>query len=566
MTQDNIINRVCLGYGSLNNTLQLIYFSRILRKRLSLKRDSLHFFTYLFIYRICASVIKRAYLGPIKHGLGKNTVVGSDIEELLIKVRLYHILTVLNYVGIFLLGIVILGLTCIVEILCDCLVNKLLLDLGISSIEHFLGRKEIFLFQNKEEAIGSGHSFTLYYVADTTYATYQLVFTGMPAMIIYGKEDIGAPEERNWSAEMQLYDPYHSVSKIQTSKINYHVRGGSSEHYSKSNFKMELEGKKLSLLGMHVEDDWILNSLYDDAGLVHNKVSTSVWREIASYNKVPNDEGMTMEYVELFLGTQYFGVYALTERVDQTTLSLKNEDILYKCRADRIPEEHNYTNEMTDEMRPIFVLKYPKEPVAEDWNPLKDWVNYFCKGQLQTYEQGKALLNMENSVDYNLFTLLICGVDNIRKNVFLVAEYQGDGTYQFKKVPWDMNATWGNPWVYDSTCNYTIYDPSYIENMSTWPTDMDTLYEYNEKEMSALLRDRWEELRKAGVITKEKIYDMLNDEFGYLHGSGAYARNYRKWPNGTEFWQDEFIYEYTDARIDVLDEYFDKLCEEAAKE
>lgn len=422
------------------------------------------------------------------------------------------------------------------------------------------------LFQNKEEAIGSGHTFTLYYVADTTYATYQLVFTGMPAMIIYGKEDIGAPEDRNWSAEMQLYDPYHSASKIQTSKINYHVRGGSSEHYSKSNFKMELEGKKLSLLGMHVEDDWILNSLYDDAGLVHNKVSTSVWREIASYNKVPNDEGMTMEYVELFLGTQYFGVYTLTERVDQTTLSLKDEDILYKCRADRIPEEHNYTNEMTDEMRPIFVLKYPKEPAAEDWNPLKDWVNYFCKGQLQTYEQGKALLNMENSVDYNLFTLLICGVDNIRKNVFLVAEYQGDGTYQFKKVPWDMNATWGNPWVYDSTCNYTIYDPSYIENMSTWPTDMDTLYEYNEKEMSALLRDRWEELRKAGVITKEKIYDMLNDEFGYLHGSGAYARNYRKWPNGTEFWQDEFIYEYTDARIDVLDEYFDKLCEEAAKE
>lgn len=421
------------------------------------------------------------------------------------------------------------------------------------------------LLGDKEEAIASGHAFTLYYLEDGAYATYQLVFTGMPVMIISGKKDIGAPEDRNWTADMQLYDPYHSASKIQKSKCNYHVRGGSSQHYHKSNFKLELEGKKLSLLGMRVDDDWILNSLYDDAGLIHNKVSTSVWREIANYNNVPNDEGMTQEYVELFLGTRYVGVYTLGERVDQTTLSLKDEDILYKCRADRIPEEHNYTNENTDEMRPIFVLKYPKEPSAEDWNPLKDWVNYFCKDRLTSYEQGKALLNMENSVDYNLFTLLICGVDNIRKNVFLVAEYQGDGTYQFKKVPWDMNATWGNPWVYDATCNYTIYDPSYIENMSTWPTDMDTLYDYGEAEMSVLLRDRWKELRENGVITKEKIYEMLNEEFSYLHGSGAYERNYALWTNGTEFWQDEFIYEYADARIDVLDEYFEKLCKEAAQ-
>lgn len=434
-----------------------------------------------------------------------------------------------------------------------------------SEFEVFLG--EDGYLKKKEKAVKEGHTFSLYLINDTQYYVCQLVFTGMPVMNIstVQNEEIELNDQGRIvkHGEVQIYDPYHSSTQLQTAECSYHIRGGSSENYEKSNYKLELDDKKLSFLGMREDDDWILNSLYDDAGLIHNKVSFQMWREIAEYNEVPNDEGVTGEYLELFIDDEYKGVYLLTERVDNKTLSLNKKDILYKCRADRIPEEHNYTNENTDEMRPIFVLKYPKEPEEEDWEPLKDWVNAYCKFQINSYEEGQALLDMENAIDYNLFTLLICGVDNIRKNVYLIAEYQNDGIYRFKKVPWDMNATWGNPWVYDSDCNFTIYDPAYIEDVTTWCTDISTLYYYNESEVSSKLKNRWIEFRNNGLITKEKIYEMVDAQLEYLHNSGAYKRNYERWPHGSEYWDDQYIYEYIDGRIDFLDQYFEKLYEES---
>lgn len=421
-------------------------------------------------------------------------------------------------------------------------------------------------FENKQEAIASGHAFELYYVSENEYSVFRVVFSGMPIMKISTSEQVSTETGTVWLGDVWVYDQYRTAGKVQQAECEYRVRGGSSYNYEKPGYKVKLTDKKLSFLGMREDDDWILNALYDDAGLIHNKLSYSVWHEIASYNQVPDDDGINMEYIEVFRDNEYIGVYALTERIDKKTLSLDDNDILYKCRADRIPEEHNYTNEMTDGMRPVFILKYPQEPAGEDWDPIKKWVNYYCKEQFESYEEGESLLNMENAIDYNIFILLICGSDNTRKNSFLVAEYQSEGEYEFIKVPWDMNATWGNPWVDDEKCNYTIYDPAYIEDVNMWYTDISTLYFYDESKVADLLRSRWKELRERNVITKEKLYEMLNGEFSYLHKSGAYARNYQKWTHGAEYWKDDYIYEYADGRIDFLDTYFEQLYMDATQE
>ncbi len=414
-------------------------------------------------------------------------------------------------------------------------------------------------FMTKAEAIKTGHVFKLYYIGNNEYCVFDVVFTGMPLMNIQTRDYYEEDERIIWQGSVQVYDQYRTSLKLQQAECTYRIRGGTSEDYEKPGYKLELTDKKLSLLGMDTSRDWILNALYDDAGLIHNKLSYEVWHEIASYNQVPNDDGILMEYVEVFIDDEYLGVYALLERADRKTLDMRESDILYKCRAMRIPEEHNYTNEDTDGLHPIFILKYPKNHTAQDWEPLKRWVNYFCKEQFSGYEDGGALLNMENAIDYNLFILLSCATDNTRKNSFLIAEYQANGEYQFKKVPWDLNGTWGNPWIDVEECNYTMYDSTYITDVDTWYTDISTLYYYNETEVARLLMTRWKELRDEQVITKEKINDMIDAELSYLHNSGAYERNYKRWPHGSEYWQDGYIYEYVDGRIDFLDKYFEQL-------
>lgn len=440
------------------------------------------------------------------------------------------------------------------------------------SEEHWKGRlttergklyfSEDEYFRNKSQAIAEGHVFKLYQEDEEGRSEYNVVFTGMPVISLTEEGSMPEGEETVSYGTVFVYDQYHSAAPFQSTNCTYNIRGGSSYGYAKKSYKLNLDNKNMSLLGMRKDDDWILNALYDDAGLIHNKLSVQMWREIASSNHVMNDEGYAIEYAELFVNNEYCGVYALTERVDRQELSLGKKDILYKCRTTRIPEEHNYSNEDTDGMRPIFLLKYPKDYNEEDWDPIREWVDLFLKGDLDTYEEGAAFLDMENAVDANLFCMLMGGTDNTRKNNFFISEYQQDGTYRMKKIPWDMNATWGNPWIDVEECNFTKYDPDCYKDVSVWISDINALYYYDREKISDLLRERWKELRGKGIVSKEKIFEMLDEQFTYLHASGAYERNYQRWPKGTEYWSDEYIYEYVDQRIDFLDQYYEQLYED----
>lgn len=49
---------------------------------------------------------------------------------------------------------------------------------------------------------------------------------------------------------------------------------------------------------------------------------------------------------------------------------------------------------------------------------------------------------------------------------------------------------------------------------------------------------------------------MLDEDFAYLHASGAYERNYRRWPEGMDYWKEDYIYEYVEGRLIWLDTYF----------
>lgn len=428
------------------------------------------------------------------------------------------------------------------------------------------GKWKLFLLEddmqkNKQQAIESGLAFTLYLIGKESYYECQVTFTGAPILMIQTVEEENRQVDHNgriiYHGEVSLVDPYRSATTVVKEACSYHIRGGSSESYEKSNYKLELNEKK-SLLGMQKDDDWVLNSLYDDAGLVHNKVSLELWKRLAKNNFVANDEGIEGEYVEVFLDQEYRGVYLLMESPDKKSLSLDNQDKLYKCRADRIPEEHNYTNEYTDDMRPIFLLKYPNEDIPQNWIPLKNWVNVFLKGEGDT-EQAENLLNMENAIDYNLFCLIIGGMDNLRKNVFFVAELQEDGDYKFKKIPWDMNATFGNPWVDYEEYNYTLYDPEYYQNVRDWPTDTEILYYLEPERISEELYERWCEVREEGVVTEDVLDSMFDKEYTYLYLSGMYKRNYECWPDGMSAWRDEYVYEYVSKRVPFLDWYFEDL-------
>lgn len=429
------------------------------------------------------------------------------------------------------------------------------------SIEYFDGQLQVpdgrlyFLedeaLTDKAETIRENKVLRLFWVRDERCWMYNVYFTGMPVVSITSADET---EEEIKKGNIWVYDQYHSASKYQSAECSWHLRGATTRNYEKSSYRLTLTDRKLSFLGMRKDDDWILHALYDDDGLIHNKLSYEVWKEISVSNHVPGDEGISMEYVELFMDDEYVGVYGLSERVDKKALNLDGKDILYKCRDQNEPGEDDFYRELTEDMNPAFELKYPKLFDMEDWEPLKRWVACFLEDKYEDFDSACAILNMENAVDYNLFNLLTCGMDNIMKNIYFWADYQSDGSYQFIKIPWDLNMTWGNSWIDDYDCNYNRFQEKNFETEDGWTEDMYRLYEYEPEKIGALLADRWQELRQ-NIITKEALYEKLDAWFSYLYDSGAYLRNQLRWPPKGEYWQDDYIYEYVDRRIDFLDGY-----------
>ena len=442
--------------------------------------------------------------------------------------------------------------------------NLLLVPQELSK-EYFDGRLQVpdgklyFLedeaLKDKAETIRENKVLRLFWIRDTRYWMYNVYFTGMPVVSITSEEET---EEGNTKGNIWVYDQYHSAAQYQSAECSWHLRGATTRNYEKSSYRLTLTDRKLSFLGMRKDDDWILHALYDDDGLIHNKFSYEVWRKIAASNQVAYDEGIAMEYVELFMDNEYVGVYGLSERIDKKTLNLGKRDILYKCRDQIGPGEDDFYSELTEGMDPVFVLKYPKDFGVKDWDPLKKWVTVFLLDGFEDFKSASSILNMENAIDYNLFNLLTCGMDNIMKNIYFLADYQSDGSYQFIKIPWDLNMTWGNSWIDDYDCNYNRFQEKNFDAEDGWTEDMYRLYEYAPEETGTLLAERWEQLRQ-NIITKEALYEKLDNLFSYLHDSGAYLRNLQKWPPKGEYWQEEYIYEYIDRRIDFLDSYIGQM-------
>ena len=423
-----------------------------------------------------------------------------------------------------------------------------------SSAGHLYWEEDAYFSKNKV-ALAEGHVFYLY-CADTengSYCIYPIVFTGMPTMVITTETGMPIGDDLQ-NAQMWVSDMKFIGKEYQTSACNVSIRGQTSRDYEKKGYKLKLD-HKLSLLGMRRDEDWILSSLYDDDGLIHNKFSYDVWKSIASDNSVAQDNGTTMEYVEVFCNNMYLGVYGLVERIDSKELSLDKSDILYKCRGydepdDTMPEDFG--------LSASYDIKWPDEYDRNTWIPIKDYLDLFVFGEVSDYDAARDSLNMENAIDHNIFIILARACDNyMRKNTFFVAEYNnssGEG-YSIIKVPWDCNATWGDG-LYKGDIDRQLYNPDWIYCAYVWSYDIKEMYQCYPDEIQKLTLTRWEELRQD-ILSEEHLFNMLDEDFAYLHASGAYDRNYVRWDDhGREHWKDEYIYEYVSGRLAFLDTYF----------
>lgn len=106
-----------------------------------------------------------------------------------------------------------------------------------------------------------------------------------------------------------LVNPYNNYN----GKIAIEVRGSTSQQYPKKSYGFETQdalgmNNNVPLLGLPIENDWILYGPYPDKTLIRDVMTFDIFQKMGHY-------ASNWRYCELVINGQYQGLYILLERI-----------------------------------------------------------------------------------------------------------------------------------------------------------------------------------------------------------------------------------------------------------
>lgn len=347
-----------------------------------------------------------------------------------------------------------------------------------------------------------------------------------------------------------------------SSYIGIEYRGATSQSYPKKSLEIQFwetpDGSSkidIPLLGMMNDDSFNLQAMYTEDTRIRSKTANELWLEMSSLSyqdKEPEAKnGITSHYVEVFMNGQYYGIYALGEKVNRKNLKLKKyknaiKGELYKgsdWRGAPIMHEYDPNFDNNSDSWSSFEYKHPKEEI--NWGNIYDFISFVVDSDQETFlKEINSKFEIENAVDYFIFMNITRAVDNTGKNLY-IAKYDEDGKYFY--VPWDLDSTFGYNW------DGTILN-EYTGLLSNGLYDK-LLKDHSENSFKNKLAKRWFDLRKRKFST-EHLYNLLQSNNDILSKNNTYSREAIAWDYNYNDEALSYMKEWQKNRIEYLDGIF----------
>lgn len=349
-----------------------------------------------------------------------------------------------------------------------------------------------------------------------------------------------------------IIDPFNHYN----GQIGIEVRGQTSASFPQLQYNVEtrnLDGSNnnVSLLGMPIENDWVLYAPYNDKSLMRNVITYKLGRDMGHW-------AARTIYCEVILNGEYMGVYSFMEKikVDDNRVNVKK---LYA------------TSNTPDSISGGYIIKIDKDAVhfSSTLQPNNNQANqligysyqypdltdisaqqktYIQKFILDSFEQRlnsvnfqdpilgyRSVTSVKTFIDYFIVNELSKNVDGYRLSTYLHKDRNGFGA-QLKAGPlWDFNIAWHNAdycggdtytgWGYQfnnvcGTSNQIV--PFWWDKLMTDSVFKNRLY------------CRWQELR-ASILDTTVFFSTIDSISGYL--SDSQVRHFTKFPIlGTYVW------------------------------
>lgn len=397
--------------------------------------------------------------------------------------------------------------------------------------------------------------FVLLLTCLTLYSGAQVSFTDsdLPIVVINTSGGIPIPDDPRVIAQMgvidngvgnrnYLTDPFNNYN----GRIEIEIRGSTSQQYPKKNYGFETQysdGSNLNvaLLGLPLENDWILYGPYPDKTMIRNVLTYHLARNMGRY-------ASHTRYCELVINGNYQGLYVLLERIkqDQNRVNIQDlhtpntwDDTLtggYIMKVDKLTGEVGYS----------WASAYNNEVMFQFHDPEYDELNSAQKAYMQDFISdfettliGSGFADQLTGYPYymdagsfhDFFILQELGrtVDGYRSSSFFYKDKDALNWHSkiYAGPMWDFNLSYGNAdyclanttsgWQYnfDEVCDFSTSIPFWWKRLLDDPSYVNGL------------RCRWETLRQ-GVLKTENIHAFIDEQAALIEE--ARIRNFQKWP------------------------------------
>lgn len=360
------------------------------------------------------------------------------------------------------------------------------------------------------------------YNRQTLVNTYQIVFTNLPVIDITTAAAIVNTPKTRGTLRLMSGEFKQDTGKL---PMGIDIHGQSSQLYSKKSYGYQFgtatKNKKVKLLNMSADDDWILDASYTDTTFARNRVSLDIFNEIHPNTDRTRPKGQSAikgHLAEAIVNGKYAGVYVLNQHVGSTLLDLKStkDSVIYKADFAQWKKDLFFPYKKGD-IEFNFSQVYPKSKA--NFAPLKSLVDFVANSDEYTFTDNIArYIDLNSVADWYLLAKATQASDNTAKNFFLAKNAGG----KFFIVPWDHNATFGLFWDGKAEPASTFF--ATIDNNL-----INRLIKYPDTNFRRLLKLRWAVLKKT-VFTKDKLLARFGRYHAQLAQGGAQARNAALWP------------------------------------
>lgn len=376
--------------------------------------------------------------------------------------------------------------------------------------------------------------------------------SNLPIIVIETLNGQPVPDEPKITAHMGIsanetgLNYYPGTFNDYDGSIGIELRGSSSLMFEKKGYGVETrleygENNNVSLLGMPIENDWVLHGPYSDKSLIRNVLAYQFAREMGQY-------APRTRLCELFLNNTYYGVYVLTEKIKKDTfrvdvgtlnpIDINGRELTggYIFKLDKGDEEFWVSPYPAIDGNEIRIQYHYPEPevmpsVQKEYimNFVTDFEDALAGNQFYDPVLGyKPYIDMQSFVDFYLVNELAKNVDGYRLSTFLHKDKdKKDRVSPIKAGPvWDFNLGFGNADYYDASiisgwqCEYGL--PG-----DYWSTPFWWIRLKQDPEYFNLLVDSWQGYRST-ILSDSRVNEVIDSLTTLLHD--AQQRNFNSFP------------------------------------